>query len=203
MTPGVPPTPLVADERRVRFYRAALSCVETAGLEATTVEDVARRAGSSRATLYRVFPGGRDQLVRETVEWEVITFFAAIDQEVAAIPDLEVKLATGLAFGHHAINEHALLQRLLRTEPEAVLSELSATNTLVLEALADYIGDELERARVEGVVRADCDVPGAAGHLARLFLSYLGSPGRWDLDDPQQVGELVRTQFLAGVLARP
>jgi AcrR family transcriptional regulator len=203
VTVGGPSVPLVADDRRVRFYRAALSCVEAAGLEAMTVEDVARAAGSSRATLYRVFPGGREQLVRETVEWEVVTFFAAIEEAVAAIPDLEEKLAAGLAFGHHAINDHALLQRLLRTEPEAVLSELSATTALVLEALTDYIGDELERARVAGVVRADCDVPEAAAHLARLYLSYLGSPGRWDLDDPGQVAELVRSQFLAGVLARP
>lgn len=202
MTSGDPSTPLVADERRVRFYRAALSCVETAGLEATTVEDVARTAGSSRATLYRVFPGGREQLVSETVAWEVVTFFTAIEEAVAPLADLEAKLATGLAFGHHAIDQHTLLQRLLRTEPEAVLSELSATTTLVLEAITAYVSGELERARVAGVVRADCDVPEAAAHLARLFLSYLGSPGRWDLDDPEQVVELVRTQFLAGVLAR-
>ena len=203
MTSGVRPTPPVPDDRRVRFYRAALSCVETAGLDATSVEDVARAAGSSRATLYRVFPGGRDQLVRETVAWEVTSFFTAIEQAVVSVPDLEAKLAIGLAFGHHAIAEHSLLQRLLRTEPEAVLSELSATTTLLLEAIAGYIGEVLEAARRDGVVRADCDVPEAAGHLARLFLSYLGSPGRWDLDDPEQVAELVRTQFLAGVLAGP
>lgn len=202
MSPGGPTPPLLVDERRVRFYRAALHCVEAAGLEATTVEDVARAAGSSRATLYRVFPGGRDQLVSETVAWEVVTFFTAIEEEVAPIPDLEGKLATGLALGHHAIDRHTLLQRLLRTEPEAVLSELSATTTLVLDAITAYITGELERARVDGVVRADCDVAEAAAHLARLFLSYLGSPGRWDLDDPVQVGELVRTQFLAGVLVR-
>ena len=34
-----------------------------------------------------------------------------------------------------------------------------------------------------------------------LVVSMLGSPGRWDLDDPAQVAELVRTEILAGVLS--
>ncbi|MCD9624902.1 TetR/AcrR family transcriptional regulator [Rhabdothermincola salaria] len=191
------------DERRIRFYRAAVDCVDVAGLDATSVEDVARAAGSSRATLYRVFPGGRQQLITETVTWEVARFFARIESAVADEPDLASKLSTGLVVGHRALDQHALLQRLLRTEPEAVLSELSVATSLVLGAIVDYLGALLDRARRDGVVRADCDVPEAAEHLARLYLSYLGSPGRWDLDDPAAVGRLVESQFLAGVRAVP
>lgn len=196
---SAPAVPL--DERRLRFYRATLACVEGNGLESTSLEDVARAAGSSRATLYRAFPGGREQLVTETVAWEVTAFFARIAEQVEAQPDLHTKVATAVVFGHHAIAEHALLQRLLRTEPEALLSELQATDGMILGAITAYLVELLDAARREGVVRADCDVPEAADHLARLFLSYLGSPGRWDLDDPGQVDELVRTQFLAGIVA--
>ena len=39
--------------------------------------------------------------------------------------------------------------------------------------------------------------------MTGLFLSYLGSPGQWDLTDEAAVHRLVRTQFLAGVLDRP
>jgi hypothetical protein len=137
----------------------------------------------------------------ETVGWEVASFFEDLARAVDAEPDLEGKVATGLAVGRRSITEHGLLQRLLRTEPEAVLGELSATTALVREGITGYIGTELARARRAGVVRADCDVDEAADHLARLFLSYMASPGRWDLDDPDQVALLVRTQFLAGVLA--
>lgn len=192
---------LGADERTVRFYRAAVTCVERDGLAATSVEDVARAAGSSRATLYRTFPGGRDQLIAETVAWEVAAFFTRIEQAVVAEPDVESKLAAGLAFGHLAIADHALLQRLLRTEPEALLSSLSVTTGLVLDAIADYVLDELTVAADEGRLRPGVDLAEAADHLARLFLSYLGSAGRWDLTDPVQVRHLVRTQFLAGVAA--
>ena len=36
-------------------------------------------------------------------------------------------------------------------------------------------------------------------HIARLVLSFIGTPGRWDLTDRAQVAELVRTELLAGV----
>ena len=191
------------DDKRVRFYRAALACVQESGLEATSVEDVARAAGSSRATLYRTFPGGREQLVSETVGWEVATFFATLAEAVATEPELEDKVATGLTVGRRSIADHVLLQRLLRTEPEAVLGELSATTALVRVGITDYMRADLTRARDIGVIRADCDLAEASDHLARLFLSYMASPGRWDLDDPSEVRVLVRTQFLAGLLAEP
>jgi len=52
-------------------------------------------------------------------------------------------------------------------------------------------------------VRPGLDVDEAAGYITGLFLSYLGSPGRWDLTDDAAVHRLVRTQFLAGVLESP
>jgi hypothetical protein len=43
--------------------------------------------------------------------------------------------------------------------------------------------------------------PAAAGdYVARLVVSLIGSPGRWDLDDPEQVDLLVRTEVLAGLV---
>ena len=39
----------------------------------------------------------------------------------------------------------------------------------------------------------------AAEFLARMVLSYIGSPGRWDLNDPDQVALLVRSELLAGI----
>ncbi len=50
-------------------------------------------------------------------------------------------------------------------------------------------------------LRPGVDVGEAADYLARLFLSYLGSQGSWDLTDEGDVRRLVRTQLLAGVVA--
>ncbi|HSP03724.1 MAG TPA: hypothetical protein VLR27_09500, partial [Acidimicrobiales bacterium] len=51
-----------------------------------------------------------------------------------------------------------------------------------------------------GEVRSDVDVAMAGDHAARLVLSYVGSPGRWDLVDPDEARRLVQDRVLAGVV---
>jgi hypothetical protein len=97
------------------------------------------------------------------------------------------------------VGEHQLLQRLLRTEPEALFAELHRTDELVRSA----VRGQLDLLLAGEVLRDGVDRAEAADYLSRMFLAYLGSPGRWDLTDSAEVARLVRTQFLAGVLARP
>ena len=47
----------VRPPHRVRIVDATLDCLARQGTAKTTVDDIARRAGVSRATVYRVFPG--------------------------------------------------------------------------------------------------------------------------------------------------
>lgn len=187
-------------DTRERILRAALGCIEREGLAATSVEDVAQAASVSRATIYRHFPGGREQLVSESATWEVARFFARVEATVAAEPDLAARLRLALSSGHRSLDDHTLLHRLLRTEPEAVMTELSVATDLVLELIIAYLGDQLRAEQAAGRARPDLDVPEAADHLGRLYLSYLGAPGRWDLDDPAEVERLVCTQFLGGIV---
>lgn len=188
-----------ANERtRTRLLDATLRCIERWGLEKTSLEDVAREAGLSRATVYRYFAGGREQLVHDTVAWEVGRFFQRIEQAIAAEPDLAGKLRRGLVFGHQAVEEHALLQSILATEPEALLEELSNTIPLMEQAVRAYL---LALLRAE-TLRPGLSAGNAADYLTRLFLSYVGSQGQWDFTSPADVDDLVRTQFLAGVLDR-
>lgn len=182
---------------RRRILEATLRCIERWGLEKTSLEDVAREAGVSRATVYRYFPGGREELVHATVAWEVGRFFQRIEAAIAGEPDLPSKVRRGLVFGHQAVEEHALLQRILATEPEALLAELDITIPLMEQAIRAYFLALLRSESLrEGVSAAE-----AADYLTRMFLSYVSSQGQWDFTDPAAVDELVRTQFLAGVLA--
>lgn len=191
------PTQARQERTRSRILTATLSCIERWGLAKTSLEDVAREAGLSRATLYRYFPGGREQLVHETVAWEVGRFFARLEHHVSKASDLATKLEEGLIFGHRAIHEHTLLQRILRTEPEALLEELSQTVPLIEAAMRAYLLALLRNERLRPGVE-----PGeAADYLTRMFLSYMGSQGQWDLTDRSQVKRLVRSQFVAGLLA--
>ena len=181
---------------RLRLLEATLACVERWGIAKTTVEDVAVEAGLSRATVYRYFPGGRDQLISETVTWEVGRFFARIGAEVAEERGAAAQIRRGLIFGHRALEEHRLLHRMLSTEPEALLTELSESSPLVWEVVRAYLEELLaDEELAPGVDRAE-----AADYLARLYLSYLATQGGWDLADEAAVDRLVATQFLAGIL---
>lgn len=186
-------------DTRERILAATLACIDADGLAATSVEDIARRAEVGRATIYRQFPGGREQVLTETITWEVGRFFGGIEEAIAELDDLEARIDAAFVAGDRGLAEHALLHRLLRTEPEAVLTELAVATDLVLEVIVAYITEQLGREILAGRVRADLDVAMAADHLGRMFLSYLGTPGEWDLTDPVRRAELVRTRFLAGI----
>ena len=45
---------------RDRLLEATYRCVERFGMAKTTIDDVAKESGVSRATIYRQFAGGRD-----------------------------------------------------------------------------------------------------------------------------------------------
>lgn len=192
-----PPRPDVPATRR-RLQEAALVCFERRGLAATTLEDVAVEAGMSRATVYRHFPGGRDQLLTEAVTWEVGRYLARLGRAVEAEHDLAARLRVGLVAGHRAIHDHALLQQVLRTEPGLLLRELVEAEPLLLGVVRGYLRRQLDDVEL----RPGVDPDEAAEHLTRLFVSYLGSPGRWDLTEDAEVDRLVRTHLLAGIVAR-
>lgn len=185
-----------------RALDATFAEVAEHGLADLTVEAVAVRAGSSRATLYRHFPGGRDELVARTIEREVERFFT--DVLAAAPPPGSgvVDHVGGLvAAAHRLLQEHAVLQRLLVDEADAIVPSLATVQPLVAAGLARHLAAVLGSARERGELAAQVDVPVAADHVARLVLSYVGSPGCWDLLDPSEVRRLVRERLLAGVFA--
>src|SRR6476661_10033067 len=98
---------------RERLLEATYACVARYGLAKTTVEDVARESGLSRATLYRYFPGGKDQLLRDVIAWETGRFFGRLAEAVAGAPDFPSLLEEALLFAHRAVEEHDVLQKVL------------------------------------------------------------------------------------------
>ena len=153
----------------------------------------------SRATVYRSFPGGREQLLHDVIAWEVERFFVRLAEAVADAPDFRTTLERALLFAHRAIREHEVLQKVLQTEPERLLPTLTIESQRVLGWIAAFIEPLLGAIDLRPGVRP----AEAAEYIARLVLSYIGSPGQWDLTDPEQVALLVRTELLAGVLADP
>jgi AcrR family transcriptional regulator len=190
----------VLDEPRERVLAATYACVARFGMGKTTVEDVVKESGVSRASIYRLFPGGKDQLLRETVGWEMNHFFARLAEAVYDAPDFASLLEEGLVFAHRSIQEHEVLRKVLETEPERLLPLITVEQHRVLDFITAFLLPYLEREERAGRVRPGVDLEAATEYVARLVLSLIGSPGRWDMDDPEQVHVLVREELLGGIL---
>jgi AcrR family transcriptional regulator len=166
------------------------------GIGTATVEDIAREAGVARATVYRAFPGGRDELVSAAVTHAVADFFVGLWADIGDVPDLTTLLERGLVAGRRRLDEHAVLQRALQDEADQLVPQLATVMPIVIELLRTELNARLQRERLRPGVEAG----EAADLLARLVLSLIGSPGSWDMDDPAAVRRLVRGQLLAGVI---
>lgn len=196
MTDGAPadvrqPAPVTHE-----ILRATYACIARAGLARVTVEDAAREAGVSRATVYRHFPGGRDELVRETVAHEVAHFFLDLADAVAGAPTVAAVLEEALVHAHAAVTEHEVLHKLLATEPDRLLPNLTLEANRLLPPIAEFLEPHLRTLQL----RDGVEVSAAAEYVARMVLSLVGSPGRWDLTDRREVAELVHCELLAGIV---
>lgn len=182
---------------RTRILAAAVEEAGDVGLGRLSVEDVARRAGVGRATIYRHFPGGKEQLTAEAVTWEVARYFIVLVGELEGFDELAPRLEQGIIRGRALMAEHAVLQKVVDTEPERLLPHLSQSAPLVQATVRDHLRPYIEAADL--VPGTDPD--DAADFLARNVLSLLMASGSWDLDDPVQVRRLVRDNLLAGIVA--
>ena len=80
---------------RVRIIDGTLACLARHGTAKTTVDDIARQAGVSRATVYRVFPGGRDEILAAVVDTEMARLFSALGVRLGEAADLAEALVGG------------------------------------------------------------------------------------------------------------
>lgn len=179
-----------------RIIAATLCCIARWGLAKTTLEDVARMAGCSRATVYRLFPGGKDALVATVARGEVTRVVAAILGPLEEAATLEDLLVAGLTEAARQVMGHPALTFLLAHEPEAVVPWLAFQQ-----------GNELLRfaAGAAAPLLSRFLAPGDAGRAAEwsvrvlLAFSLCPAPGV-DLTDESSTRSLVSTFLLPGLV---
>jgi TetR/AcrR family transcriptional repressor of uid operon len=193
----------VNDDTRERVLAGAYECIARSGMAKTTVDDVARASGVSRATIYRLFPGGKDEVLRETVGWEMDRFFLALGADIGDAPDFAAFLERALPLARHRLLEHAVLQKVLETEPDRLTALITVQQHRVVAAIGAYFLPMLEHDQAAGRIRSGVDLEQCAEYVARMCLSLIASPGLHDLSTPDEVADVVEHELLAGVLARP
>jgi AcrR family transcriptional regulator len=183
--------------QRIRVVDAALRCLTRQGTNKTTVDDIARETGISRATLYRAFPGGKEAVLDAVVETEVARFFSALAVALGEAHDLEDVLVAGIVEAARRLSAHGALRYLFEHEPEVILPHLAFAemDSVLLTAsafTAPFFGRWLDPDQATR----------AAEWAVRIVVSYLSCPSEGcDLTDPADARHLVGTFVIPGIQA--
>lgn len=179
---------------------AALRQFELFGLARTTMDDIARRAGVSRVTIYRRF-AGKDALVEAVLMRELRRFLADLDEAIAPLATAEEKLVEGFVFTLEAVRNHRLLQRMLESEPELVLPPFTVQGGPVIEVAREFLAAGLAREVPDN--RGGEELLTVADIVVRLVLSFALTPQTMvDLDDPEVARDFAR-RYLSPILTTP
>jgi AcrR family transcriptional regulator len=180
---------------------AALEEFLAYGLRRTNVDVVARRAGVSRATLYRRFEN-KDVLVQAVLARECRRFFDSIVAAVGDLPTAEERLIEGFVVGVRYARRDPLLTRLLASDPEALLPYLTLDAAQVIAVARDFLVQQ-GRQVPGGTEPVDGrDPAGVSEVFVRLAISFTLTPESCiPLTEDEDVRSFARS-YLA-VLMRP
>ena len=181
----------------MRVIVAAKTCCERWGIEKVTIDDIANEAGVSRATLYRLFPGGKDVLFEALRVSELEDFFVRLTTQVDGAVDLEDLLVRAVVAATQELRDDQHLAIMMASEPGDTLAQLTVEGlprimrvaTIFLVPLVDPYLPRRESARLVEL-------------LSRLVISYFLAPSdHVDLGDADSARLFINTFVLPAFLA--
>ena len=147
-----------------------------------TIDDIVECSGVSRASVYRMFPGGKDVLFEALRVRELDRFFAVLEADLGDARDLEDVLVRSLVTASRHLREDDHLALMLASEPGETLSDLTVDGLpriirMASATLAPWVAPHIDIERAHLLI----DV------LVRLTISYFLAPSEHlDLAQPQQ-----------------
>jgi AcrR family transcriptional regulator len=181
------------DATAQRILDAALALAGASGLRHLTMDDVARRAGVGRMTVYRRF-GSKDALIDALAVRECrrcLERIAAAIEPARSSP-VDERIASLAATTLTLIREHPLLARLARFEPQDLLGELTRDDSAVFRLVREFLIAEVVRAQAAGELPAG-DPELLAEMAVRLGASFVLMPdSALPLQDEAATREAIR-----------
>ncbi|SFS30519.1 TetR/AcrR family transcriptional regulator [Saccharopolyspora flava] len=191
-----------SDETTARVLDGAYEQFCRTGIRRSTMDDVAKRAGVSRITVYRRF-ANKDTLVEHVVRREFRRYFDRFLRDIRQARTLAERLELGFAGSLRAIRENPLIGGLMEVEPDVVVPSMISDGGRTMATVSRFLAERLRIEQRTGHVAAEVDVDLVAEMMVRVSTSFLLTPSELiDLDDEQQVRDIAR-RFLLPMLEPP
>ena len=193
----------------VAILEAALEQLALTGIRRTSADDVARRAGVNRATLYRRF-GSRERLLAAAYLHEAGRVLEELTARVPDVPadpgsdfDPAENVVTMFTEAVTLMRSHPLLQRMLEVDHDQIARSMTVGATDVLAFAADVLAHRVRELHRWRGTEPPAD-PQDLGHtVARLIHSLVLTPGGGpDLDSPASARRYAATVVAPLVLGR-
>jgi AcrR family transcriptional regulator len=183
-----------------KILDAALELAAASGIRHLTMDDVARRAGVGRMTVYRRF-GDKTRLVEALAVREGRRCLAELDAATRPDQPIADQVAEGFVTSLRLAREHPLLSRLARIEPESVLRALTADGSALFALARAFLAGRLREAQEAGTLGRQVPVEEAAELLVRISFSFaLIEDSALPLDDDDRARDVAR-RLIAPILA--
>ena len=175
-----------------RILDATKVCFERWGIAKVSIDDIAAEAGVSRATLYRMFPGGKDVVFEALRVRDLEEFFAELEKAVGGVTDLEDLIVRAVVVATRELRSDYHLAIMLASEPGDALSQLTVQGLpriirMASMSFAPLVEPYLGRKSAARLVEL----------LARLVISYFLAPSDLvDLGDAVSARRFVRAHVL-------
>jgi len=153
------------------IFAAVDSCVTQWGWDKVTMDDICVTAGVSRATVYRLFPGGRDVLFEAVRLGKLEDFFTAMRAHIEGSESLEDLLVRCIVVASSELQHDEHLAMMLATVPGETLGDLTVSGLGRIVRVATAFITPLTDEFIPGDEAAQIvDV------MCRLVISYYLSP---------------------------
>lgn len=190
--------PATAEEARERIIDAAERCFERYGPAKTTIPDIATEAGASRATVYRTFAGGRDEIVLAVMLRAGRTFMARLLRRVRRQPTMADALVEGIAYTVEETRRRPQVASLFAAGDSGAIAGAS-------EAMFDLVREYMEAVVAHGEsvgdrLRDGLDLDDATEIEWRLSLSLLTDTGPRQKDG-KELRRFIRLALVPALVA--
>ena len=187
------------DRSRAKLLDAARDLFSRYGIQRTSMEEVAKRAGLSRITIYRKFDT-KDALVEQVLIREFRTYFSQFLEDVRGADSVAERLVIGFVSSLRSIGRDSIIGRLLDAEPEMVVGSIIGDGSEVFDIVREFVAGQLRREQAAGTIADTLDAELVAEMLVRVSASFLTVPSQIvDLDDDEQLAAIAR-QFLVPMI---